>query len=129
MRHLAAPVSCLFSGITMSFHKNIRSPFDFVPRRWERIYRSFATELSVEQEGAMPVRVVNFSKQGFLVECDRTLPNGTEIQIIVAGIGSVKGKIMWSRSGQAGGTFEPAVCPDTVHAALDKVDELTIEQS
>jgi hypothetical protein len=108
----------------MSLHRLLpRLPFDFVPRQAERIYRSFTTTVSTVDRLLVPVRVINFSQAGFLLECAAHLPDGEAVLLNLPVLGDVPGHIKWLADGKIGGVFDESVSTSVVMAALDQDDD------
>ncbi len=96
-----------------------RTPLDYVQRQWERTYLSFETLIKTRSGFQAPVRVINFSHGGFLLACDAPLKRGDEIEIELAGIGEVCGRIAWVRGGQVGGQFDSVIKAAELVAAIE----------
>jgi EAL domain-containing protein (putative c-di-GMP-specific phosphodiesterase class I) len=54
----------------------------------------------------MPARVRNISTGGALLECDRTIPADSNVQLEVPGCGCLGGQVRWSEAGRMGIQFE-----------------------
>jgi hypothetical protein len=97
----------------------LRTPLDYVHRKWERTFLSFETRLSTLSSFMMPVRVINFSQGGFLISCDTPLNPGDDVLIELVGIGEVSGRITWCHRGQAGGVFNDHIRADALIDAIE----------
>ncbi len=65
----------------------------------------------------MPVRIINFSEGGFLIEAPDTVRPGELVELDLTGLGKVQARITWSRAGRAGGAFvSPIPANDLVEA-------------
>lgn len=100
-----------------------RTPFDFVDRKWARIHLSFETRIAPEGE-TRPVtaRMINFSEGGFLLDCNKRLRAGAVVDIDLANLGKVRGRVAWSQNGRIGGAFLSNI------AANDLVEMLEAER-
>ncbi len=55
---------------------------------------------------SMPVRVRNISSGGALLECDRSLPNESKVQLDLPGCGNLGAEVRWTESRRIGLQFE-----------------------
>jgi PilZ domain len=97
----------------------LRTPLDYVRRKWERVYLSFETTLSTYRGLTTPVRVINFSEGGFLIQCDERLERGDAVMIELHGVGKVTGRIAWSANGHAGGSFDDMIGAHELIATIE----------
>jgi hypothetical protein len=97
----------------------VRTPLDYIERRWERIFHSFETTLSTYSRFYMPVRVINFSEGGFLLSAEGPLARGEEVKIELVDVGEVTGRIAWSFNGRVGGSFDQPINTKTLTEALE----------
>jgi diguanylate cyclase (GGDEF)-like protein len=54
---------------------------------------------------SFPVRLRNISEGGALLESERELPKGTEVQLDLPGCGTLSGEVRWSQTGRLGMRF------------------------
>ncbi len=99
-----------------------RTPLDFVARRLPRTVCSFDTVASTQTDEELPVRVFNFSEQGFMLACSKPLPSGARITLTLQGIGEAEARILWSREVQAGGEFMTPIDVERLLAAVEEMD-------
>jgi hypothetical protein len=97
----------------------LRTPLDYVNRKWERIYLSFETKLSTYSGLFVAVRVINFSDGGFLLACEERLKRGEPVIIELTGLGEVTGRIAWSFGGRAGGSFDDMIRAQALIEAIE----------
>jgi hypothetical protein len=108
----------------MTVHRLLpRTPFDFVQRTSERVYRSFATNLSTVDRYFIPARVINFSEAGFLLECDEYVRDGEAVMLNLPILGDIEGHVKWAGPGMIGGAFDKRVSTSVVMAALDLAED------
>lgn len=95
-----------------------RTPVDYVDRKWGRIHLSFDSTIATGKSGAeSPVRILNFSEGGFLMDCREVLHPGEIVELDLSALGKVQGRITWSDGGRAGGAFiSPILANDLVIA-------------
>ncbi len=70
---------------------------------------SFETTMNAYDQLSLPVRVVNFSAGGFLVESAHPIKAGDAVALELHGVGPASGRIAWVKNGRAGGQFDTTV--------------------